>query len=117
MAPRKGWFRTDRHTTGGPVLRQVRDLLDGRDLSGIAAVRAEIALDLADLVDGARIRQDPARFMQAVAKLESVLSRLPGEVEGVRHVDAADAGEGDGSDPLAEILGAGPEMGDAEDAG
>ena len=116
MPPRKGWWRQDRHTPGGPVRRQVQAMVAGMDLAGIDAVRAEIALDVADLVDGARIRQEPARFLQAVAKLEAVLARLPGEVEGVRHVDAADAGEGDGSDPLAEILGAGPEMGDTEDA-
>ena len=82
------------------------------DLAGIDAVRAEIALDVADLVDGARIRQDPGRFLSAVGKLESLLGRLP--VEGVSSGEPVESVE-DVPDPLAVVLGAGPEVGDGPD--
>lgn len=115
----RNYWRTRRAGDAGPTLAAVRDVLADADLDGSRRIWAEIAQDMADLVDGARNRQDPARYLQAVSRLSDVLERCgvsSSPVSGSADGGGVVAGGGDESDELAAILGAGATVGDSADA-
>lgn len=119
ITPRADWWRQNRGSRPGPVLRATRDAVgDPTRFAGSRRVTAELALDVADLVDGARAKQDPARYLSAADRLERLLAKLAVDDRSGGVPDGGPgAGEiGDESDPLAGIVGSGPSLGDATDA-
>ena len=74
----------------------------------------DLARDLADVVDAARRDQQVREFMTSVEKLTRVLDSLDGGDDRERVIDTGDAGELPPG--LAEVLGSGPEVGDAEES-
>lgn len=116
--PRSAWWRQNRGSRPGPVLKATREAMAGRTFAGSRRITAELALDVADLVDGARKLQDPSRYLAAADRLERLVEKLElGDVAGAGDDGRAGAGEAaDEPDPLAGIVGAGPSLGDAADA-
>lgn len=88
------WFE---RLTPGRTRRAVDRMF--ADLGENAPLSAELARDLADLVDSARERQDPKLWLAAAGRLEQVLGRIP------RGADSGPAGP----DPISDALGSGPE--------
>ena len=95
----------------GRVGQALRDSLRaaGRDAARSGDVWTALAISTADLVDGARIAEDPKMFLTASKELRAL---LPLAGLGGGELDAAGSGELDVErDDLADELGAGPEMG------
>ena len=97
VAPR--WFE---RPSPGRMRSAVDRALAGSGSVESAPVPAELARDLADLVDSARERQDPKLWLAASARLEALLSRMLGSGPTPAPVDPR-------SDPIGDALGSGPE--------
>ena len=110
------FFRTPR-AKPGPTRAALDLALKDRELSGFDRITAEIAGGSADLVDAARRQQDPKLWLSASQRLLALVSQLSGD-RGARPDDGGGDRDDDGGEPdeLADALGAGPTMGDAEDA-
>lgn len=109
------FFRTSR-AKPGPARVALDSALDGRELSGIEAVTAAIARDAADLVDSARKAQDPRLWLSASQRLLGLVAQLDQRAGAVPDDGAAAGDEPDDPGGLGAVLGAGPTLGDAEDA-
>lgn len=108
------WFRQrerSRVRQPGPTARAVEDRLAS---AAIDPIRAELARDAADLVDSARRQQDPRLWSSAADRLLKYLGGS-GERAGQSRADG-DQAAGDDGGGVAGIFGAGPALGDAEDA-
>ena len=81
-------------------------------------MRADLARDLADVVDSARREQDPRLFLSASSRLSAVLAELldpPAVGAGVK-TDEQGRGAGELPPGLAEVLGAGPDVCDGPES-
>lgn len=108
------WFpavRTGRRAAYRTSRTAVEEALGGVRLAGADLVTADLALSVADLVDAARVRQDPQLLLSAASRLEVLLGKLPlGRGPGVRSsVDDDSSGSVEGvlDEParLAELVG------------
>ena len=83
-----------------------------------ADMQADLARDLADVVDAARREQDPRLFMAASGRLAAVLAGLgvAARLVGGGEIDEPKLDAGELPPGLAEVLGAGPDVRDSEES-
>lgn len=85
---------------------------------GVEFVLQELAVATADLVDATRDAGDGKTFLASSKELQALLEKLGGRGErgGAGGAGAVEPAEDGGTGFLADIMGAGPEVRDAEDA-
>lgn len=76
----KVWWQRDQH---GPTHAKVQAAI-GAGSSGIDGVSEELALMAADLVDAAKINQDPRLWLAASQRLMGLMDRKPKNPGGIQ---------------------------------
>lgn len=87
------------------------------DPGGSELILIELAVGTSDMADRARVEKDFAKFLRAGSQLRQLImavDRDRGSASSDGGTSSSD-GTDDWSDELAELLGAGAEMGDAQD--
>lgn len=117
------WFRgQDGPVPPGPAEKALARALTGLTLSGTQEVTAELARGAAALCDSAERAQDPRLWLAASQRLTALTSTLFGPTAasgpsssgtGSSSGPSRDGGSraGDDGDDLADLMGAGPEVG------